>query len=489
MIIKTNKDEFENYLSDASNFKGDAEALYIPENESEIIDLLKKCNETKTNVTISGNGTGLTGARVPLNGIIISTERLNKILELNIEEKYLIVQPAVILKDLQTFVEEHNLFYPPDPTERNCFIGATVATNSSGARTFKYGPTRNFVLGLKIVLPTGDTLTLERGREKAFNYEATLITSERNILSFSIPKFVMPKTKNAAGYFCKENMDLIDLFIGSEGTLGIITEIKLKLLDYNKNVLSAISFFKNENDAFNFVDEAKKLSFDINSIIDARGLEFFDHHTLNYLRKDFSSVPENTCAVWFEQEINNNEDELVEEWMSLISKHSSDLETTWLAFDKIEQEKFKEFRHSIAWKVNEIVAQRNLRKVGTDVAVPDEYFFEFYKWMKNLVEENSIEYVVYGHLGNNHPHLNMIPKNKDEFELCKKLYGEICKQAVKYNGTVSAEHGIGKSKRDYLLMMYDEGVIKEMAKLKLVFDPNKILNIGNIFDEKFLKQS
>ncbi|MBI5807580.1 MAG: FAD-binding oxidoreductase [Ignavibacteriales bacterium] len=488
MIIKKNKDEFESYLSDASNFKGNASAVYIPENETELIELIKSFNQTKTKVTISGNGTGLTGGRVPLDGVILSLEKLNKIIELNEKEKYVVVQSAVILKDLQEFVESKKLFYPPDPTERNCFIGATVATNSSGARTFKYGPTRNYVLSIKVILPTGETLIINRGKEKAIGFEATLITNERRIISFSIPKFDMPQTKNAAGYFCKENMDLIDLFIGSEGTLGVITEIKLKLIEYNENVFSCIIFFENENDAFNFIDESRDLSLNSSSVIDARGIEFFDHHTLNYLRNDFANVPDNCCAVWIEQEILNNEEEINGAWFDLISKHNANVDLVWIAFDKKEEEKFKEFRHAIAWKVNEIVARRNLRKVGTDVAVPLENFRQFYSWMKNLVEQNSIEYVVYGHLGNCHPHLNMIPKDENEFELSKKLYSLICKEAVRLKGTVSAEHGIGKSKRDYLLMMYGENVVREMANLKLVFDPNKILNIGNIFDEKYFQQ-
>jgi D-lactate dehydrogenase (cytochrome) len=113
-----------------------------------IIELVKKLNTDRIRITVSGNGTGLTGSRVPEGGIVISTEKMNKVIELNVVEKYLRVQPGMILKDLQDYVEEKKLFYPPDPTERNCFIGATVATNSSGARSFKYGPTRDYVIGM-----------------------------------------------------------------------------------------------------------------------------------------------------------------------------------------------------------------------------------------------------------------------------------------------------------------------------------------------------
>ena len=219
----------------------------------------------------------------------------------------------------------------------------------------------------------------------------------------------------------------------------------------------------------------------------ARGLEFFDKLTLNFLRPYYSTIPENTCSVWFEQELTTNEDELTEAWLKLMQKHNADADTSWIAVDKQNQEKFKDFRHAIGWRVNDVVTNRGLRKVGTDVSVPVESFYSFYKWMIDLVERNNMEYVVYGHFGNCHAHLNMLPKDQDDFVKSKKIYFEICSEAVRLKGTVSAEHGIGKMKRDYLLMMYGETVISQMAKLKLVFDPNMILNIGNIFEEKYLR--
>ena len=213
MIVKNDPEQFQNYLSDASNYKGNADSIYFPENEAEISNFLKKFNKEKIKVTVSGNGTGLTGGRVPEGGIIISLEKINRILELNLEKKFVIVQPAVVLKDLQNFVEAQNLFYPPDPTERNCFIGATVATNASGARTFKYGATRNYVLGLRIILPDGEIIAIEREQYFANRYEVNIKTESGKVISFEVPDYKMPKTKNAAGYYCKENMDLIDLLI------------------------------------------------------------------------------------------------------------------------------------------------------------------------------------------------------------------------------------------------------------------------------------
>ncbi|MEG8947575.1 FAD-binding oxidoreductase [Rosettibacter firmus] len=490
MIIKNNQDEIQNYLSDASNYTGNCEAVYIPSDENEIINIIKECNKTGKRVTISGNGTGLTGGRVPEGGIVLSLEGMNKILEVNKEKKYVTIQPGVILKDLQDYLEEQKLFYPPDPTERNCHVGANVATNSSGARTFKYGPTRDYVLGLKIVLPDGEKLTLQRGEYLADGYNANLKTESGKIISFQLPQIFMPETKNAAGYYCKKDMDLIDLFIGSEGTLGIFSEIKLKIIELPEKILSCVIFFDEEINALNFIEEArdlskKKITNDL-SLISARGLEFFDYYTLQFLLDDYSNIPaEAKAAVWFEQELDDNEDEIISQWMDLISKHSGLEENSWIAADKKEQEQFKDFRHAIAWKVNEYVTRRKLKKVGTDVAVPDNVFKDFYYEAKKIVEDRGLEYVVYGHFGNSHMHLNMLPENEEEYNISKNIYMKICERAVELKGTISAEHGIGKLKRDYFLKMYSEDVIKQMAKLKLIFDPNKILNVGNIFYENY----
>lgn len=494
MIIKNDPEQFQDYLSDASNFKGNAESLYIPETEQEVAEIIPYFNDHNIKVTVSGNGTGLTGARVPEGGVIISLEKLNQVLELNSHNKFIRVQPAVLLKELQDFVESKKLFYPPDPTERNCFIGATVATNASGARTFKYGATRNFVDGLRVVLPNGEIISLERGKHFVSKFEAVILTESGKEISFTLPSYPIPGTKNAAGYFCKENMDLIDLFIGSEGTLGIITEIKLKLLDLPKNVLSCVTFFSGEDDAFNFLDEARSTTIrnletqkHCTDYLNARALEFFDENALNFLRSDYPNIPDEAkAAIWFEQDFDGSEDLVIEHWIELLRRHNCDEELVWLALDRNEQEKFHEFRHAISWKVNEFITQRNLKKVGTDVAVPVNHFRYFYNWMKQKVIKANLNYVIYGHFGNCHPHLNMLPKDDEEYLKAKQIYSEICAEAVRLNGTISAEHGIGKLKRDYLVKMYGEKTIEDMAKLKLVFDPNKILNLGNIFETKYL---
>jgi len=493
MIIKTNPDEFENYLVDASNFKGNCEAVYFPENSDEIVWIIKEANKNKFTVTTAGNRTGLTGACIPQNGIVIATDRLNKIIEINQKQFYALVEPAVLLSDFQKELKQHKLFYPPDPTETNCYIGGTAATNASGAKTFKYGPTRNYVIGLQIVLPDGEVIDLERGKQKANGYKLTLSTQAGKNINLNIPDYTFPKVKNASGYFVQKDMDAIDLFIGSEGTLGIITKIKLKLLPQPEDTISCVLFFEDERNALKFLEEARDISYQnkkssINNNVNALALEFFDERALRFLSKDFSAIPDKAkAAIWFEQESTSDDfDSILEAWNFLMQTNNVNEETAWFAFSDADKEKIKDFRHAISWKVNDYIARNNFRKLGTDVAVPDKVFSEFYLTLQGWAKQSKIDFVAYGHFGNSHIHLNFLPKDDDEFNEAKKIYRQICEEAVRLGGTISAEHGIGKTKRDYLLMMYGETNIRKMAELKKSLDPNLILSIGNIFDERFL---
>ena len=487
MIIKTKQDEIQNYLTDASNYKGNCEAVFIPQNKDELIKALKDANAQKTKVTIAGAGTGLTGARVPDSGIVISTEKLNRIVEINSSENYVIVEPGVYLSHLLEELKRKNFFYPPDPTEKNCFIGGTVATNASGAKTFKYGATRNFVEELEIILADGDEIYLKRNEVLADNDNLTLTTKSGRNISLKLPYYNLPVTKNASGYFIKPNMDAIDLFIGSEGTLGVFSKIKLKIIPLPKRIISMVFFFHDELDALNFIDEARRISFqtrneNLKDELDALALEFFDRNSLKFLAKEFDALPNRNAAVWFEQEADfGNEDKLIEKWFSLIVKNKGTEEDVWFAVTEKERKGLEEFRHAISWKVNEYIVNHRLKKLGTDVAVPNSEMFNFYNFLKETMENCQLNYVLYGHLGNSHFHLNVLPQNENECSLGKEIYRKICLKAIELKGTVSAEHGIGKLKTQYLIDMLGSEIINQMKEIKKHLDPNYILGVGNIF--------
>lgn len=488
MLIKSNIDEIQNYLVDASNFKGTADAVYFPATRDEVVQILIDANAKGTPVTVSGNGTGLTGARVPQGGIVISTEKLNRIIEINSEEMYAVVEPGVMLSDFLTLLKEQGLLYPPDPTEKNCFIGGTVATNASGEKTFKYGATRDYILELEVILPDGEIINLKRGELHANGNDLILTTVSGKAIALKLPDYKMPKVKNAAGYFIKPGMDAIDLFIGSEGTLGVISSIKLKLLPLPEKIISCILFFDSETNALSFIQKAREDSYTsraYNNIqsIDALSLEFFDLNALNFLRKDYPQIPLSAqAAVWFEQEVTkHNEDFFLDQWMELITEFKGDEESAWFAFSDVDKVKIQEFRHAISSKVNEYISHNNLKKLGTDSAVPDNKFFEFYNFAVEEVKKAHLNYVLYGHFGNSHIHLNMLPATDTEYTSGRQVYMNICKKAVEYGGTISAEHGIGKLKKDYFKIMYDEKTLQSMLDLKKSLDPKMILGIGNIF--------
>ena len=192
MIVKNEIEFIEKYQKDASNYKGNAEILYIPENSNELKDSLRECFDKKMPVTIYGGGTGLGGGAVADYGALISTEKLNKILKIDQENYKVTVEPGVLLKNLQEELEQINFFYPPNPTENNSFIGGNIATNASGSRTFKYGATRNYVDNLKLYLIDGDLINLSRNS----NFSDTKIVTENGKI-FKLPdvSYQMPEVK------------------------------------------------------------------------------------------------------------------------------------------------------------------------------------------------------------------------------------------------------------------------------------------------------
>src|SRR6266566_4144519 len=265
MLIKTNPDEMQSFLADASYIQdGHAERIVFPENAEEVADVLRTAARDKIPVTVSGAGTGTVGGRIPFAGVVLATDKLNQIRSVVHKDDggSAIAEAGVRLSDLQRFVESENLFYPPDPTERSCFLGGTVATNASGARTFKYGPTRNYVERLKIALATGEVIDIRRGDLHAdANGKVTIPLRFGRVIETQLPTYRMPHVReHASGYYVAPGMDVIDLFIGSEGTLGVILEVEAKLLPKPDGLLSGVVFFKSEEDLLAFVREARERS-------------------------------------------------------------------------------------------------------------------------------------------------------------------------------------------------------------------------------------
>lgn len=481
MQIKINPDDVEPYLGDASFIReGHAERVVFPESIDEISEVLASANRYRSPVTVSGAGTGTVGGRVAFGGIVLATEKLNRIKSIVHHEDggLAVVEPAVILSDLQRAVDQEGLLYPPDPTERGCYVGGTVATNASGARTFKYGPTRNYVQRLKVVLASGEVLNLRRGTVHADEHG---ILRLGNSIELKLPNYRRPHTrKNASGYFVAPGMDAIDLFIGSEGTLGVICEIEVRLIPKPQGLLSGVVFFAGEADVLAFVADARERA-------DARALEFFDNESLNFLRTKYPTIPPNAAgAIFFEQETTDTDEEAVfSQWQTLLDQNHA-FPDSWFATNEQDQSKLREFRHQLPVLMNEWFAHYKQRKVSTDMAVPDAAFPGLFRLYKDTLRASGLRYTIFGHIGDNHVHVNILPRDDEEGVRARELYVQYLKYAAFVGGTLSAEHGVGKLKRDYLRFFYTDGQLREMAAVKKAVDPNGILGRGNIFSEDLL---
>ena len=502
MLIKTEAEAIQDFLLDASNMSGGrAEQVFFPADVAQIGDFLRAASAGKTPVTISGAGTGTVGGRVPNGGAVMSLTKLNQIKEIvkTDDGGAITVEAAVILNDLQKAVEGQNLFYPPDPTEWSAQIGGTIVTNASGARSFKYGATREFVERLQIVLGDGEILNLRRGEIFAdAENKLTLTTDSGKQIVVPLPTYKMPGTrKHSAGYFYRPQMDAIDLFIGSEGTLGVVTEATLKLIPKPESVLSGVVFFHDENDLLNFVEEARKTSFQsriqnpkskIQNRFDARVLEFIDRHALDFMREKFAEIPADVAgAILFEQETDaETEDELMTRWLEILERHRAAVDISWFATNDRDLQKIREFRHTAPVAVNEFIVRHKQRKVSTDMAVADHEFRRMLKFYQQTLDESGLKYITFGHIGDNHLHVNILPRDADEARRAKQIYGRFVARACIIGGTISAEHGIGKLKKQYLNAMFGERYLNEMATVKKALDPAGILGRGVMFDEKYL---
>lgn len=477
MLVKST--DLQDYLTDASFIReGYADRVVLPESIDEVASVLAEANRDRIPVTVSGAGTGTVGGRVPFGGIVLATDRLDRIKLIDLTNRTAVAEAGVILSDFQRAVETEGLLYPPDPTERGCFLGGTVATNASGARTFKYGPTRNYIVGLKVVLASGEVVDLRRGEAKADPSGRLRIGKS---IEVSLPQVRLPRTrKNATGYFIAPEMDAIDLFIGSEGTLGVICEITARLLPKPEGLLSGVVFFEDEADVLALVA-------DVRAHVDARAIEFFDRESLNFLRQKYSTIPgPAVAALFFEQETTaSNEESIFEQWTGLLDQHHA-LTDSWFATNAADQAKLREFRHQLPVLMNEWFARYRQRKVSTDMAVPDQEFPGLFRLYQETLRDSGLRYTIFGHIGDNHVHVNILPRDDAEAARARELYVQFLKHAAAAGGTLSAEHGVGKLKREYLRLFYSDNQLRDLAALKRALDPNGILGRGNIFSEELL---
>ncbi|RXK84612.1 FAD-binding oxidoreductase [Chlorobaculum sp. 24CR] len=492
MNFKTESATIAGFLEDTSNLKnGWTPGVFFPETPEEVAALLRDAVADARRYTIAGNGTGTTGARIPFGDHVIAMQKLDRIGEpepAGDGRALLRVQGGALLQDVQSKAAAAGWFYPPDPTEKTCFIGSTISNNSSGSRSLKYGPTRNHVQALTIALPQGDLLEIKRGQHFAdADGRFTLDLPLAGRVTFRIPDYPMPTTsKHNAGYWSEPGMDLIDLFIGSEGTLGVIVEATLLLRPAPERVIACVAWFRSEEELLDFVKQARAGS----GGVKPRALELFDRRALEFLRQRYSEIPTETAgAIYFEEETTAAaEDACLEAWLDLMERCGSPVEKSWAALDSEGLQRLRDFRHQLPVLVNEWLGRQRESKVSTDMALPDERFADLFRLYRDACEREGFTYIIFGHIGNAHLHLNILPRNHEEFLRAKTLYRQLVANVLAMGGTLSAEHGIGKLKSEYLVQMFGATGIMEMVRVKKALDPYLVLNIGNVIPVEYYQE-
>ncbi len=472
------------------------DSVESPETEKDLVRIL----QTSSNlVTFRGAGTGVTGGCVPTQGgIILATERMLKAalpdgyrqvddedvigrsVSIGLRESEALVPPGISLQTLDHVLADHGMLMP-NPTASDALLGAATNTNASGTRTFAFGAMRENIDSLRVVLADGDVLALRRGEVSAEGRRLRLTTLGGTIYEVTVPSYRMFPGKNAAGLYAKPEMDAIDLFIGSEGLLGAVSQVGLRLKP-RRDVESGLFFFENQEAALRFIDSARPKRYDGKTGTGLISLEFYDRNSLELAggKQEVELPAKAACAVQYEY---FSGDEAVEHVLA-------DLYEAHGVVDNWQDHRVVAFRHAVPETINGIIARYRMRKLGTDFAVPAEQFpammaayGEAISRFDAACQTEGPHSALFGHVGNHHLHLNLIPRNPAEAEVALRIYTGLARKAVQLGGTVSAEHGVGKKMIDgkpYLHMMYGDQGLREIAAVKRVLDPRMRLNRGNM---------
>ncbi len=439
-------------VEDASGFRGWVDQLHTPATESAAVAMLREAHARRIPVTLAGAGTGVTGGRVAQGGWLLSLAKLTR---LEVQRGRARVGAGVLLRDLHAAAAASGQFYPPDPTETGASVGGTLATNASGARSFRFGDTRRHVLRLRAALMDGTVLDIRRG----------------DAVDFPAPAIALPDTtKHPAGYPLRPGMDWIDLLIGSEGTLAVMLEAEVRLLPAPETLLSGVVFFPDDGAAIDAVETWRFHD-------PPRMLEYLDESSLALMRSRYPEIPTAARAALLMED-----DREAEAWADRVQRSGALVEDSWFGVSAADRERFRRFRHALPELVNGLVRRRGLLKFGSDFAVPLARNREMLAcYHQVLGRDFPASSVLFGHIGDAHLHANVLPSSADDCARATATMVELARHAVSLGGTVSAEHGLGKRKAHLLELQYTPAELEAMKEVKGRLDPHWLLGRGTLF--------
>jgi len=496
-LIRRDPDVLSAFLEDAAHFPGGhAAGIALPSSESEVADVLRSASA----VLPIGAQSSLTGGATPMGEVLLSTSRLNRILEIGSD--WARVQAGVTLADLDAALRTAGKYYPPAPTFTGAFVGGTVATNAAGAATFKYGTTRDWVRAMTVVLASGDARRIERGGAKA----SSLVP---------VPTYRMPAVpKNSAGYFAAAGMDLIDLFIGSEGTLGVITEVTLRVLPRRPALCHAFVTFADRSAALAFVAGLRRAS----HAVGVSAIEHMDARCLSILREDgvdrqlgvpipddsaiallvTLELPAGTDAEQAFDEIGRAHDgsppdtPLVR--LCRMLDEAGVLERVEIAVpgDSARAEQLLAVREAVPASVNARVGRAKhaidprIAKTAADMVVPFDRVGELMSMYDEEFARRRLDAAVWGHISDGNLHPNVLPRSYSDVESGKDAIMTFGRAVIAMGGSPLAEHGVGRNpvKQALLGELYGDRGVAEMRAVKETLDPDYKLAPGVLFPRR-----
>jgi len=482
------------YSTAACIFKIMPMGIVIPKDEEDVIKVVKYAYTHKIPITARGSGSSLAGQALGEGIIIDFSKYMNKILEINEKESHVRVQPGVVLADLNKALSSINKLFPLDPSSGNwCTIGGMIANNAGGARSAKYGDTRAYTMSLKIVLANGEVITTRPielyGHEWKKIIDSKTLESEiyrrlgeiyeenQNLIEENYPKV----SRNSSGYYMKEmivdeKIDITKLFVGSEGTLGIIIEAKLKIVEIPKVKATALAYFSSLEDAGKAIIEILNFKPSAGELMDERLVSM-----IRQARPDIDKwLPENTNAVIL-IEFDGDDIEKIKNEIERIRKHIvDDLKIAIridVAYDPFEQEKLWQIRKSAVPIMNRMKGEKKPTPLVEDALIYPFKIPDYINGIYEIFKKNEVEAIVYGHAsdGNIHVRLAMNLKDKNDFDKMQPIADEVYDLILRLGGTFSGEHGDGRLRSAYIPKLFKQ-IYPLFKEVKNIFDPLNILN-------------
>ena len=517
MRVVRDADVIASYLEDAAHFPGGhATGFVAPATETQVVEVLRTCSA----VLPIGAQSSLTGGATPMGEVLLSTARLSRIEPIG--DDRVRVQAGVTLASLDEALEEAGRYYPPAPTFTGAFVGGTIATNAAGAATFKYGTTRDWVQALTVVLPGGDVLDVERGATRAHPdgyFDLHLADGPVRVL---VPRYRMPAVpKLSAGYFAAPEMDLIDLFIGSEGTLGIVTDVTLRLRPARPAWCLALVPFADPAAALAFVRRLRETAIETWRTGDPQGIdlsaiEYMDARCLDLIREDgldrasgvslpdeaviallvTLELPPDTLSEQAFDEIGRARERdapdtpLVRFCKMLDGAGVLDQIEVALPGDRARAAQLLAVREGVPAAVNQRVGRAKqmchprIEKTAADMIVPFDKFAQLLELYDAEFRRRGLDAAVWGHISDGNVHPNVIPRSLADVESGKAAILELGRTVIQLGGAPLAEHGVGRSrvKQQLLRELYGRDGVEDMRRVKRAIDPEWKLAPGVLFD-------